>query len=126
MADDALTGPLILVADDEGEICDLLATLLADEGYRTATASDGIRALDLARHEQPDLILMDLSMPRLDAVGFCEAYRSEGGAAPIVLTSAGQRDAGAEAARACGAVAFLAKPFDIDHVLTIISACLGS
>jgi CheY-like chemotaxis protein len=126
MANDIRTAPLILVADDEREICDLLASLLADEGYHTVTAGDGVDALDRARREPPDLILMDLTMPRLDAAGFCEAYRADGGAAPIVLTSAGHPEADAETARACGAAAFVPKPFDLDQLLTIISSCLGT
>jgi CheY-like chemotaxis protein len=126
MIDDVPTGPLVLVADDDGEICDLLASLLSDEGYRTVTAPDGVQALDVTRQERPDLILMDLTMPHLDAAGFCEAYRSAGGTAPIVLTSAGHPTADAEIAEACGAVAFVPKPFDIDQLLAIISSCLGT
>jgi CheY-like chemotaxis protein len=126
MAPDLATAPLILIADDDGEICDVLVLLLADEGYRTVTAADGILALDVARRASPDLILIDVAMPRLGGAGFCEAYRAAGGTAPVVLTSAGHPKAVADAAETWGAAAFVPKPFDIDGLLMTIASCLGS
>jgi CheY-like chemotaxis protein len=126
MTQNPVAPPLILVADDDGEICEVLVLLLADEGYRTVTAADGVQALDLASQESPDLILIDLAMPRLDGAGFCQAYLSAGGTAPVVLTSAGHPTSDADRAQTWGAAAFVAKPFDIDRLLTTIATCLGT
>jgi two-component system response regulator MprA len=121
-----LAPPLILVADDDPEIRELLAILLSDEGYRVVVAADGLRALDVAREESPGLILLDVSMPRLDGPGFCLAYREGGGAAPIVVLSA-TLDAAIEATvEACGAVAHVVKPFEIDDLLSTIATAIAA
>ena len=59
----------VLVVDDEKEIAALLADLLALDGHRVATASDGLAALDLLEHQEYDLILSDVRMPVLDGPG---------------------------------------------------------
>jgi two-component system, chemotaxis family, chemotaxis protein CheY len=110
----------VLVADDEPEIRDLLHLLLADAGYRVVTAVDGHEALELAARERPDVILLDAGMPRLDGAGFCRAYHEDGGTVPIVLISAGDPKVIAETVEACGAVAYIAKPFEIEHVLETV------
>jgi CheY-like chemotaxis protein len=118
--------PLILVADDDPEIRELLGMLLRDEGYRVVAAADGLRALDAAREESPGLILIDASMPRLDGPGFCRAYRANGGTAPIVVISA-RLDAEIEATvEACGAVAHVVKPFEVDDLLSTVATAIAA
>jgi len=58
----------ILVVDDDGPLCDLLATLLTDEGYRVHCVSDGEAAWGAVQQEAPDLILSDIKLPKLDGV----------------------------------------------------------
>lgn len=106
---------------------EVLVMILRDEGYRTASAADGLEALDVAECEQPDVILTDYAMPHLDGAGFCRAYRERGGAAPIVLITAALRvttDEARTAAEACGAAAFIEKPFTLDALLETISRVL--
>ena len=123
------TPPLVLVVEDSRDMRETLVVLLGDEGYRTVSAVDGLDALDVAEREQPDVILVDHGMPRLDGPGFCRAYRERGGTATIVLITAALRVGVAEAAvdaEACGASAFIAKPFKIDELLEQIARCLPS
>jgi two-component system chemotaxis response regulator CheY len=112
---------LILVVEDNRDLRELLVMMLADEGYRFATAIDGIDGLGVAREERPDLILVDAGMPRLDGAGFCRAYREAGGPAPVILVSAGDPELIEKTVEACGAVAYIGKPFDVDLVLDTVA-----
>jgi CheY-like chemotaxis protein len=113
-------GPLILVAEDDQALREIFHELLDDEGYRTIMATNGAEALALALGETPALILLDLDLPLLDGPSFCRAYRERGGAAPIVLVTAANPETVKEALGACGAVAYILKPFEIERVLDTI------
>jgi CheY-like chemotaxis protein len=113
--------PLILVVDDDRDLRELLVSLLEDEGYRTSVAIDGLDALEAARRDGPNVVLVDATMPRLDGAGFCRVYREDGGEAPVILISAGRPEQIMEAVEACGAVAFIAKPFAIEEVLETVA-----
>jgi two-component system chemotaxis response regulator CheY len=113
--------PAVLVAEDNFDIRVLLTIALEGAGYRVIPASDGVEALGLAASEGFDLILIDASMPRLDGVGFCRAYRTGGGAVPIVLVSAASATVLAETAGACGAAASIRKPFGIGELLATVA-----
>jgi two-component system, chemotaxis family, chemotaxis protein CheY len=119
------SGPCILIGEDDSSVCSVLEVLLEDEGYRLVVASDGHDALTVAERERPDLILIDLGMPRLDGEGFCRAYRAGGGPAPVVLITAAGAEVVAAAMTSCDAVAYIPKPFDINHVLEIVSRFVG-
>jgi DNA-binding response OmpR family regulator len=119
-------GPTILIIDDDPDIREMLALLLNDAGYRIAGAVDGLDGLAVAAFMRADLILLDLAMPRLDGPGFCRIYRERGGSAPIVLITAAQPAAVQVAVEACGAVAFVAKPFGIDEILDAVARLVGT
>ena len=65
----------ILVVDDEQNIVDLLVFNLQKEGYDTIVANDGITAVDMALKEKPDLILLDVMIPKLDGISVCKKIR---------------------------------------------------
>ena len=113
---------LILVVDDDDATRVSVVELLESEGFRTASAADGIQALEAIARERPDLILLDLHMPRLDAVGVAKSMRDLGLQIPIILMS-GDNDI-ARYGREIEAVATLKKPYDIDRVLARIRAVL--
>jgi two-component system, chemotaxis family, chemotaxis protein CheY len=106
---------LILIAEDERTIADVIATVVADAGHEALVAGHGRRALELARERWPALVITDLMMPHLDGAELIAALGAEaaarGRARPpvILLTSAGLRQA-----RPAGADAVLRKPFDLD------------
>jgi two-component system response regulator AdeR len=70
--------PVVLAADDEAGILQLIDEVLSDAGYRTLTAADGQEALDLAARSRPDLLLLDVSMPVMDGYGQPAAAREVG------------------------------------------------
>lgn len=111
----------ILIADDEEFIVDLLATLLEDEHYRVVRAYDGEQALALVGREHPHLIITDIMMPKMSGTELASRLRAqehEQRAIPIILMSAVRN------AHAVPDTIYLPKPFDIDHVLTLVSSLL--
>ncbi|MDQ5853361.1 MAG: response regulator transcription factor [Chloroflexota bacterium] len=77
----------ILVVDDTPNLRRMVQSYLTQEGFRVVTAADGHEALSVARHEQPDLILLDLMMPNMGGYEFIRAYGKDGQAPIIVLTA---------------------------------------
>lgn len=98
----------ILLVDDDPDILDSLAELLS-ENYSVATARNGVRALERARAEPFDAIVLDLMMPMLDGRGFIRAYREQGGQVPVLLASASRNLS--EICKEVAAADFLEKPF---------------
>jgi len=114
-------GTCIVVAEDDVAVRGVLRDVLEGEGHTVALARDGVEALIVAHARRPGLILVALSMPRLDGERFCHAYRDQGGSAPVILITAAGREAAEAAVEACGAAHYLPKPFDIDDVLATIA-----
>lgn len=114
--------PKILVVDDEAAIRGLLVDVLHDEHYVVVTAANGRMAVEVAAREQPDLILMDVMMPELNGSGAIRRLRELPGLAevPIVLMSAGD----GTLPRDIVSAALIPKPFDLDHVLTVLADAL--
>ena len=114
----------ILVVEDELPMRTALEDCLAGEGFRVISASDGERGLDRALKEKPDLILLDVMMPRLDGFALCAELRRLGHATPVLmLTAKGQvrdRVAGLDA----GADDYLVKPFSTEELLARVRALL--
>ncbi|HMV67872.1 MAG TPA: sigma-54 dependent transcriptional regulator [Myxococcota bacterium] len=106
----------ILVVDDEELIRWSLEQHLTRQGHRVRTAPDGQAALERLAEGLPDVVVLDLRMPRLDGMGVLQAIRERGWEVPVVmLTAFGGFDSAVEATK-LGATAFLAKPFDLDEV----------
>jgi DNA-binding response OmpR family regulator len=109
----------ILAVDDDEGLLDMLALLLDQEHLDLRTAYGGHAGLDLAMSWEPDLILLDLAMPDLDAAGFLASYRRLAPEpAPVVLLS-GAMD-GVKRAEKLGVTMFLAKPFDLGTLLDMV------
>lgn len=123
----AKTRPLVLVAEDEEDILDLVVFDLEDEGYDVLTARNGEEAIALALERHPDLILLDVAMPGLDGYEVTRRLRaneSTRGTPVVLLTARAQvRDviAGFEA----GANDYVTKPFRPDELRTRLHAALG-
>jgi DNA-binding response OmpR family regulator len=118
----------ILIVDDDQDIRRLLGIRLKARGYEPFFAGDAISAVNQARKEHPDLILLDLMLPAGDGYLVVERLKAmpalEG--IPVIVVSA--RDPMAEEERfiASGADAFFRKPFDYDELLTAIERALGA
>ena len=103
----------ILIVDDEPPILDLVRFTLEDAEVRVVEASDGVEALALARRLRPDLILLDVHMPRLDGLEACRQIRRDPALAqtPIVMLTAAGQEADRARGREAGADEYLTKPF---------------
>ena len=116
---------LILIADDEEPIVEMLATFVADLGYTPVVAQNGQEALDLARQHEPALIITDLMMPIMNGADLILVLRREAEAqgrasSPIVLLTAGSR----RAASKLPVEAVLLKPFDLSQLERVIRRLL--
>lgn len=115
-------GTLLLVEDDE-QIAEPLLYGLQAEGFRVVHARDGVEGVEAARREQPDLVLLDVMLPRLDGFAVAKQLRSESAVPIIMLTARGQeldRVMGLE----IGADDYVAKPFSFRELLARIRALL--
>src|SRR5205814_104440 len=111
--------PNVLVVDDLQSNRELLEGRLSDLGYDVREAKDGIEALDAVAAEEPDLILLDIDMPRLDGIAVCERLKAHPvhRLIPIViLTASSDRDTKLRGL-AAGADDYLSKPFDSNELL---------
>ncbi|QXJ19769.1 response regulator transcription factor [Actinomadura graeca] len=114
----------ILVVDDEPAVRESLSSSLAFEGYEVAEAADGVIALERAGAEPPDLVVLDVLMPRMDGLTTCRRLRALGATMPVLMLTArdmvGDRVTGLDA----GADDYLAKPFELDELLARVRALL--
>ena len=114
----------ILIIEDETPMRTALADLLAGEGYRALTAADGERGLERALADKPDLILLDVMMPKLDGFQVCAELRRLAITAPVLmLTAKGQIEDRVNGLDA-GADDYLVKPFSTDELLARVRALL--
>ena len=113
----------ILIIEDETTLRETLAYNLANEGYEVAQSGDGAEALDLARAEKFDLIVLDIMLPTLDGLSFCRILRKEQATPVIMLTARGgevDRILGLES----GADDYVVKPFSLGEFLARVRAVL--
>ena len=114
-------GLKILIADDDTNICDLLKLYLENEGYEIVTANDGIKALSAFKIYEPDLVLLDIMMPRKDGWQVCREIREMSSKPVIMVTAKGDvfdKVLGLE----LGADDFITKPFDMKEVSARVTA----
>ena len=117
----------ILVVDDEIYIVHILDFSLGMEGYEVITALDGEQALEKARAEKPDLIVLDIMMPKLDGYETCKMLKAEGGTKdiPVILLSAKGRNVDQKIGFEVGADDYITKPFSPRKLVERINAILG-
>ena len=100
----------ILVVDDEETMVRSLSTLLAEEGYEVAVATDGPQALEAARAERPDLILLDVMLPGVDGMEVCRQIRTWS-TVPIIMLTAKTGEVDKVVGLEVGADDYVTKPF---------------
>src|SRR6202040_2860035 len=123
--DDARTAHRVLIAEDEALIRLDLAEMLREEGYEiVGQAGDGQEAVELAELHKPDLVIMDVKMPRRDGIDAASEIASKRLAPIVVLTAFSQRDL-VERARDAGAMAYLVKPFSATDLIPAIEVAVS-
>jgi DNA-binding response OmpR family regulator len=123
LAESDQMGGRVLVVEDDADIADVLRRSLRNEGYEVRTSADGVEALDVAAGFFPDLVVLDLGLPRLDGVEVCRRLREDGDVPILMLTARAEtedRVAGLDS----GADDYLVKPFERQELLARIRALL--
>ena len=114
----------VLVVDDEPDIRDTLTDLLAADGYQVTTAVDGADALGYVVEQQPDLVLLDVDMPRLRGVEALVAIRALSPTTRVIMMSGKADLEEAKRALAAGAFDYVTKPFDLAYLDRVIRTAI--
>ena len=119
--------PVVLAADDDDDILELVAFRLDRSGYTVLQARDGEQAFELARTEKPDLAVLDVMMPKLDGFELTRRLRADEATSrmPIILLTARAQDADVDRGFHSGADDYLRKPFSPQELSTRVQAILG-
>lgn len=112
----------ILIVEDEKNIVDILRFNLTREGYDTMEAHDGEAGLKLALEENPDLILLDVMLPKLNGFEVCSAIRKENLTTPIILLTAREQESDKVFGLEMGADDYITKPFSMRELLARVKA----
>ena len=120
MASDLLT---VLVVEDEESFVDALTLSLQREGFRVVVARDGMEALDVFRAESPDIVLLDVMIPKLSGIDVCRAIRAIG-TTPVIMVTARTSEIDAVVGLEVGADDYIAKPFRIRELVARMRAVL--
>ena len=114
----------LLVVDDDPNICELLRLYFEKEGYQVKTASDGFEGVSIFKNFDPDLVLLDIMMPRKDGWQVCREIR-EVSAKPIIMITAKNETFDKVLGLELGADDFIVKPFDMKELSARVKAVLG-
>jgi len=114
----------ILVAEDDPNILEGLATLLASEGYDVATAKNGAEALEKFRRRKPDLLLLDVMMPEKSGYDVCRELRATDTTTPVIMLTAKGEELDKVLGLTLGADDYVTKPFGVRELLARVAAVL--
>ena len=112
----------VLIVEDERAIVEILKYNLQKEGYQTLEALDGETGLALARSQDPDLILLDLMLPRLSGFEVCAQLRRDGSAVPILMLTAREEENDKVQGLEAGADDYITKPFSMRELMARVNA----
>jgi DNA-binding response OmpR family regulator len=118
-----MEGKKILVVEDDKTLLDVLKYNLAKEGYEVVPAVDGVQALELARSERPDLIILDIMLPKLDGFEVCRILRKDM-TTPILMLTAKVEEIDKVLGLEIGADDYMTKPFSLRELLARVRAML--
>ena len=112
----------ILIVEDEKNIVDILSFNLGREGYETLEAYDGAAGLKLALEEDPDLILLDIMLPRMNGFDVCKAVREKNTSTPIIMLTAREEETDKVLGLEIGADDYITKPFSMRELIARVGA----
>jgi DNA-binding response OmpR family regulator len=120
------SAPLALVVDDDPDSRTILAKVAEKQGFRVVEGKDGVEAVRFARELRPDLILMDIGMPRKSGLDALREIREADPHVPVVIVSAAEHPESGEMALDLGAVNFVLKPFDLREIRFVVDRIRGA
>ncbi len=118
-----MVGGKVLVVEDDRTLLDVLQYNLRNEGYDVCTASDGVKALETARSEKPELVILDVMLPKLDGYEVCRILRKET-TVPILMLTARIEEIDRVVGLEVGADDYVTKPFSMRELLARVRAML--
>ena len=120
--------PTVFLVEDNEMNRDMLTRRLTKKGYEVATAEDGQEAVDKIGDVKPDIVLMDMSLPRMDGLEATRRIKAhpELGAVPVVVLTANATTNDRDDAMAAGCDAFETKPINLPQLLETMAACLAA
>lgn len=114
----------ILVVDDEEDVRDLLRKFLTRRGYEVATVGDGEAAIEAIRETPPDIVLLDIRLPKIDGISVLQRLREESEDIAIITMSGNADEDTARKSLELGAADFITKPFNLPYLETSLLAKL--
>ncbi len=122
-----MAGETVLIVEDNREnIVHLANNVLKPSGYKVITAMDGQRGLRSILRDRPDLVILDLNMPKMDGLEVLADLQRRGVDTPVILTTFYGSEQVAQQARRLGAVAYIVKPYEVGDMLRAVEAALGA
>lgn len=115
----------ILVVDDDVELSDGLRSVLERQGFRVLQARDGQQAKQLIYNQQPDLVILDMMMPRMGGYPVLEHFRDKPNAPPIIMITANEGSRHKAYAEYLGVVDYIRKPFAMERLLEAVDKGLN-
>ncbi len=117
----------ILVVDDEPDIVDTIEFRLKSKGYKVISAYDGLEALEKARSEKPDLIVLDVMLPKMDGFQVCRLLKFDENFKdiPIVMLTAKTQESDKAAGTETGADEYMTKPFESEKLIEVVDRLLS-
>jgi len=117
----------ILIVDDEPELTDMLKMRLESAGYEVITAVDGQEGLEKAKKEKPDLMILDLMLPKMDGYKVCGLLKNDArySKIPIIIFTARAQESDVKMGQEVKADAYITKPFEPNKLMSKIKELLG-
>ena len=125
MADQTNQVKTILVVDDDRELSDGLRAVLERQGHRVVQASNGLQAKDAVYQHRPDLVILDMMMPRMGGFPVLEHFRGKADAPPIIMITANEGSRHKAYAEYLGVVDYIRKPFAMERLLDAVQRGLS-
>ena len=116
----------ILVVDDDHDLSDGLRIVLERQGYRVLQAGNGLQARDLVYRQRPDLVILDMMMPRMGGYPVLEHFHGKPDAPPIIMITANEGSRHKAYAEYLGVVDYIRKPFAIERLMEAVHRGLGT
>jgi DNA-binding response OmpR family regulator len=126
MSEASAAAKTILVVDDDRELNDGLRAVLERQGYRVIQAGNGIQAKEAVYRHRPDLVILDMMMPRMGGFPVLEHFRDKADAPPIIMITANEGSRHKAYAEMLGVVTYIRKPFAMDELLEHVARAFGA
>lgn len=116
---------LILVVDDDRELVDAMRAVLERQGFKVIQAHDGHQGKQAIYNQRPDLVILDMMMPRMGGYPVLEHFKDKGDAPPIIMVTANEGSRHKVYAEYLGVVDYIRKPFAMERLLETVNKALG-